>query len=335
MSRTRVAIVRGGISDEFAVSMRTGDAVLRNIDRKLFEPVDIIIAKNGEWILDGRVRMPEYVLHSVDIVFNALHGKFGEDGTIQRLFDRYAVPYTGSKAMPSGIAMNKVVTKNILKESGIKMAPHLRVSRESSQELGRIVEKITDTFGPQYIIKPVSSGSSVGTMSVKNPLLLHQALTDALSRYDEVMVEAKIPGREATCGVVERYRGKDTYALPTIEIVVPHTTDFFDAEVKYNGATKEICPSCFDPYTKDEIERISCEVHTIIGLSQYSRSDFIVADDGIYFLEVNTLPGLTDESLFPKALNAVGATYTDFVTHLLHDSLNSQQRGEVAHVCYL
>lgn len=322
MSKIRVAVLRGGLSDEYTVSLWTGAAVLENLNKNIFEPVDVIISKTGEWLIDGRVRLPESILHSVDVVFNALHGAYGEDGTVQRLLERYGVPYTGSKALASSIAMNKVVTKNFLKDTGIKLPPHVHVTRDSLNSVGHIAEKITDTFGPQYVIKPVSSGSSVGTMMVKNPLLLAQALTDALKTYEEVMVEVKIPGREATCGVINRYRGDDVYALPPIEIVVPESSDFFDNSVKYNGATQEICPARFDIHTKKEIERIARLVHETLGLAQYSRSDFIVSDDGIYFLEVNTLPGLTKESLFPKALEAVGGTYESFITHLITDALS-------------
>jgi D-alanine-D-alanine ligase len=323
MSRVRVAILRGGLSDEYEVSLKTGAAVLEQIDRERFQPIDIIISKNGEWLTEGRVRMPEQVLHSVDAVFNALHGSYGEDGTLQRLLDRYTIPYTGSKAFASSVAMNKLLTKQYLKHTGIKTPPHVHVTRESLSDLGRVVENILDVFGPQYVIKPINSGSSVGTMMVKNPTLLTQALTDALSRYDEVMVEARIPGREATCGIIERFRGQSCYALPPIEIIVPPHAEFFDTCVKYDGSTQEICPGRFPRDVKDAIEHTSKLVHETLGLSQYSRSDFIVADDGVYFLEVNTLPGLTKESLFPKAIAAVGGTYHDFITHLIVDSMRN------------
>jgi len=323
VSKIRVAVIRGGLSDEYTVSMWSGAAVLENIDKNVFEPLDIVITKNGEWLHNGRVWLPEYLLQSVDVVFNALHGKYGEDGTIQRLFERYGIPYTGSKPFGCSMAMNKVTTKNFLKDSGIKMAPHVHISRDSLSDVGRISEKITDMFGPQYVIKPVSSGSSVGTMMVKNPVLLQQALTDALSRFDEVMVEARIPGREASCGVIERYRGEDMYALPPTEIVIPPEYDFFNEDCKYNGTVEEVCPSRFDYETKQELMNIAKIVHTTMHLSQYSRSNFIIADDGIYFLEVNTLPGLTKESLLPKAITAVGGNYTDFITHLLTDALNN------------
>ncbi len=326
MNRIRVAVIRGGLSDEYHASLWTGASVLEHIDRKTFEPIDIVITKTGEWLVDGRARMPEHVLHSVDVVFNALHGTYGEDGTIQRLFDRYAIPYTGSKALSSGIAMNKDLTKKHLHDTDIKTPTHLKVSRDSLNDLGRVTEKITDTFGPRYIIKPVSSGSSSGTMSVKNPLLLQQALSDALSRYEEVMVEAKIPGREATCGVIERYRDQDTYALPPIEIALPDNADFYSREMKDSDEINIYCPSRFERSVKDEIEQTAKYIHKALGLSQYSRSDFIVADDGIYFLEVNTLPQLTEKSLFPKAISAVGGSYTDFITHLLTDAIAMHSR---------
>lgn len=321
MQGKRVAVLRGGLSDEYKISLMTGATILESIDRDLFDPLDIVISRNGEWLLHGRTLLPEQIIHSVDVVCNALHGKYGEDGTVQRLLSRFRVPYTGSKAYASAIAMNKVLTKQHLKHTEIKFAPHVHVTRDALHDLERVRERIVDTFGPEYIIKPVSSGSSVGTMKVRNPLLLTQALKDALEHFDEVMVEACIPGREATCGVVERYRGQDMYALPPIEIVPPPQSDFFDHSVKFSGETREFCPSNFSTEIKDELENIAKLVHLTLGLSQYSRSDFIVAKDGVYFLEVNTLPGLTKESLLPKAITAVGGTYKDFVTHLLTDAI--------------
>lgn len=324
MSKVRVAVLRGGLSDEYDVSLKTGAAVLEHLDRERFNPIDVVITRSGEWLADGRAKLPEQVLYTVDVVFNALHGTYGEDGTVQRLLDRYAVPYTGSKAFPSNIAMNKILTKRALEGHGIKMAPHAQVTKESLKDLGRVTEKILTAFGPEYVIKPVASGSSVGTMMVRNPLLLESALKDALSKFDEVMVEARIHGREATCGVAERYRGAPLYAFPPIEIVPPPRAEFFDREVKYNGETEEICPARFGHAVKKEIEEASKFVHGKLGLSQYSRSDFIVADDGIYFLEVNTLPGLTKESLLPKAVHAVGGTYPHFIEHLITDALRTR-----------
>lgn len=326
MSRIRVAVLRGGFGDEYRASLWTGASVLEYIDRSTFEPIDVIITKSGEWIVDGVVRLPEQILHSIDVVFNALHGTYGEDGTIQRMLDRYAVPYTGSTALASGIAMNKATTKQCLKDTGILMPQHVQVSRDSLNDMGRVVENIIDTFGPQYIIKPVKAGSSVGTMAVKNPLLLQQALTDALSRYDEVLVEAKIPGREASCGVIDRYRDKRVYTLPAIEIELPESADFYSTELKHSTTTPHYCPARFSRSIKNELEFIAQMVHESLNLSQYSKSDFIVADDGIYFLEVNTLPELTKQSLLPQSIIAVGGSYEDFISHLINDALMTRRR---------
>lgn len=321
MHRIRVAVLRGGLSNEYQASLWTGASILEHIDTTRFAPLDIIISKTGEWLYEGKAYLPEHILRTVDVVCIALHGAYGEDGTVQRLLERHGVPYTGSRPFPSHVGMNKILTKNYLKDTDVKIPPHVHVTRDSLRDISRISENIVDMFGPQYIIKPVSSGSSIGTMMVKNPLLLPQALTDALSAYEEVMVEVKVPGREATCGVIERYRDQPLYALPPIEIVPPPHADFFTEEINYNGAAEEICPAQFQHHIKSEIERVAKLVHKTLNLSQYSRSDFIIADDGVYFLEVNTLPGLTKQSLFPKAIEAVGATYTDFITHLLTDAL--------------
>jgi D-alanine-D-alanine ligase len=322
MQKFRIAVLRGGPSEEYDVSMKTGSAVLSALDSDMYEPVDIIITKGGEWLTGGYTRYPEQILHTIDIAFLALHGAYGEDGTIQKLLDKHGVKYTGSKSLPSRIAMHKPIAKNILKEFGVKMPSHMIVTRNSESNLHGIANTIAEMFGPEYIIKPIASGSSVGVLVAKNKELLPQMLKVALEKYDEVLVEAKIKGKEATCGVIERFRGEALYALPPIEVVPPSSADFFDTTVKYDGSTDEICPGRFSHSEKSEIERVSKLVHSSLGLSQYSRSDFIVGDDGgIYFLEVNTLPGLTNQSLFPKAISSVGGSYNEFIAHLLTDRL--------------
>ncbi|NCN52218.1 D-alanine--D-alanine ligase [Candidatus Parcubacteria bacterium] len=321
MSKIRVAVLRGGPSEEYEVSMKTGDAVLASLSRDLFEPLDITITKTGEWLHRGVSRYPEQILQSVDAVFIALHGAFGEDGKLQRILERAGVPFTGSRSYASSIAMNKVLTKDHLRDFGLKMPPHMVVTRDSKRNLHGLSESIADMFGPEYVIKPISSGSSVGTMMVKNPTLLASALSDALNIYDQVLVEKRIVGKEATCGVLNRFRGEELYALPAIEIIPPQKSDFFSADVKYTGETEEVCPGRFTHTEKKEMERIARLVHETLDLAQYSRSDFMIADDGIYFLEVNTLPGLTEESLFPKAMTAVGASHRELVHHLIMDLL--------------
>lgn len=321
MQKTRVAVLRGGPSEEFDVSLKTGASVINAINADRFDVLDVVITKGGEWLLRGVVREPHEILQHTDVAFNALHGVYGEDGQVQRIMDKAGVRYTGSDAFSSAIAMNKVITKDRLSQLGINMARHMLVTSAAKGNLHGTARSISDLFGPKYVVKPVTGGSSVGTVCVGSELMLEKALDTALSVYDKVLVEEFIDGKEATCGVVEDFRHKKLYVLPPIEIVPPKDAGFFDYKVKYDGSTEEICPGRFTREEKDEIERMAEEVHQALELSQYSRSDFIVTRDGIYFLEVNTLPGLTAESLLPKALDAVGCSYKDFVHHLLTHAL--------------
>lgn len=317
MSHKRVVVLRGGPSAEYDVSMRTGAAALEAL-RELGYPVrDIIISKQGEWLDSGYVRQPEIALQATDVVFLGLHGAYGEDGTVQRIFERMTLPFTGSRSFPSAVAFNKILTKEALRQHGIRMAEHRRLKLDEVTDIDEEARIIASEFGPQYMIKPVASGSSVGTMFVRDAALLPQALRDALAQSGEVMVEEYIRGREATCGVLEGYRGEAVYALPVVEIVPPAEAIFFSDAVKYNGATEEIVPARFTYHEKAQIEEVARFVHETLGLSQYSRSDFILKDGKPYFLEVNTLPGLTTESLYPKAMKAVGGDLKHLIAHLI------------------
>lgn len=316
MKNLRVAVLRGGPSEEYAVSLKTGQGVIEALKRRGAIPVDILINKQGEWIINGFARKPAEALVGVDKVFIALHGAYGEDGTVQRILELSGVPYTGSRPYPSALAMNKILTKEVVRGSGVKLASHLRVTRAGT-DVRRMAATIESLFGPSYVIKPIGGGSSIGTFVAHGIHELVRALSESLKDREEVLVEEFIRGREATVGVVEGLRGQRHYVLPTVEIVPPPSAGFFDYEVKYNGTTEEICPGRFSRQEKEALEEAAVKAHQLLGLSQYSRSDFIVNDKGVYFLETNTLPGLTSESLMPKALSAVGHSYDDLVWHLI------------------
>lgn len=320
-NKTRVAVLRGGPSEEYEVSLQTGAGVITALKDRPFDVQDILITKNGEWLQHGVSKEPRDILATIDVVFIALHGAYGEDGTVQRVLDRFGVPYTGSKPFSSALAMNKMLTKEHVQDSGIKTAPHLRVTKDSVSDLSRIVHTISNLFGPEYVVKPTSGGSSIGAVMASTPHELYEALSDRLETYGDLLVEKRIRGREATCGVLENFRNERIYRLPAIEIVPPHSSSFFSADVKYTGETEEICPGRFSNEEKKKLENMAHQIHEMLGLTQYSRSDFIVADDDIYFLEVNTLPGLTQQSLYPKSLEAIGCSYSDFLNHLLTDAL--------------
>lgn len=321
MGTVRVAVLRGGPSDEYDVSLETGFAVLEALrsDRNAnkYRPIDVTITRKGEWLRDGMVRTPEQILGNVDVVFLALHGAFGEDGGIQRLLDRFHIPYTGSKAYPSALGMNKVLAKDLMRAKGVRMPRHMVVTRDAQSNLHGMSETLGDMLGSQFVIKPTSGGSSIGTYIAENRGELPAKLAKALNAYEQVLVEERILGKEATCGVLNNFRDQPLYALPAIEIVPPRGAAFFDYTVKYNGATDEICPGRFSTNEKREIERVARLVHETLGLSQYSRSDFMIKNGEVYFLEVNTLPGLTKQSLLPKSLDAIGCSYEAFIDHLL------------------
>ncbi len=315
MHRTRVAVLRGGPSEEYDVSLKTGQGVIAAIDANRYEVIDIVITKAGEWLLRGMVRAPQEIFNQIDVVFVALHGTYGEDGQVQRMMDAAGVRYTGSRAFASAIALNKPMTKDKLQSYGVRMARHMVIGKDAKDNIQGAVAAVSSLFGPRYIVKPIASGSSFGTAFAESPLMLEKVLATALDIYDQVIVEEFIEGREATCGVVENFRDTKHYALPPIEIA--RSTPVWGYEAKYDGSVEEICPGRFSRDEKDEIERLALLAHQELGLSHYSRSDFIVAPDGIYFLEVNTLPGMTPTSLLPKALEAVGCTYAEFIDHLL------------------
>jgi D-alanine-D-alanine ligase len=324
MSKIRVAVLRGGPSEEYDVSLVTGAGMLAALDRNRYDPLDVVVTKRGEWLLAGRMREPHEVLSLIDIALLAFHGAYGEDGQVQRLLERHGVAYSGSGPLASAIALNKPLTKETLKKHDIRMARHMVIGRDVKDNIPGAVAAIMALFGPRYIVKPLASGSSVGTAFAESPLALERVLATALSVYDQVLVEEYIEGREATCGVVEGFRDHAVYVLPPIEIA--RSTPVWGYTEKYDGSVEEICPGRFSREEKDEIEHLARFAHETLGLAHYSRSDFIVADDGIYFLEVNTLPGLTPTSLFPKALEAVGCSYASFIDHLLHLAHNRRQR---------
>ena len=319
MSIARVAVLRGGPSEEYNVSLKTGQHVLDSLVKRGLKTVDVLVNRQGHWLVDGFHKKPEEALTGVDAVFIAMHGQYGEDGEVQRLLERFHLPYVGSKAYPSAVAFNKLLTKEALKSQGVKVPAHFKVSREMT-DLSRIVHTIESLFGPNYIVKPVNSGSSLGIKTASGGGELLNALRTMLQEREAVMVEERLRGREASVGVLERFRGRDLYALPVTEIVGLSVADFYDFENKYNGRANEICPGNFSLNEKAELERLASLVHQSLGLSQWSRSDFILVGNDVYFLEVNTLPALTPDTIFGRSLESVGSSIDDLVWHLLLDS---------------
>ena len=315
MQKLRVGVLRGGPSSEYDISLKTGSEILTHLPRTKYDVKDVFIDRQGTWHMRGMPMEPHRALSQLDIAFLALHGAYGEDGQIQRLLDAHAIPYTGTGSLGSAVAMNKHLAKSRLAPSNIRMPFGVVVAYEDVND-----QSIVDLFRrlPQpSVIKPLASGSSVGVTIAFTFDDFRRGIGKAFVDADRILIEEYIRGREATCAVVEKFRDEELYALPEIEIIPNKENKFFDFQAKYEGASQEICPGNFDRSVKQEIGRLAKLVHKELGLRHYSRSDFIVTPRGVYFLEVNTLPALTQMSLTPKAIAAVGCKFPDFLDHLV------------------
>lgn len=315
--KMRVGVLRGGPSSEYEVSLKSGAAVLQHLPER-YAGVDVFIDRAGAWHLHGVPQEPHRALAQVDVVFNALHGEYGEDGVVQEMLDAHATSYTGSGRFASAMAMNKAAAKGMLASHGIKTPYYRLVRRAEAESLSHLASELHRSFPMPCIIKPLSKGSSVGMAIARTVSELIGALEGAFAVSDALLVEELIQGREATCGVIDDFRGERQYALLPIEIIPPRESPFFDYYAKYSGKSQEICPGNFNRSEKESLQELSRRVHAALCLRHYSRSDFIIHPRrGIYFLEVNTLPGLTSESLLPKALAAVGCTLPQFLEHVI------------------
>ncbi|HZS42826.1 MAG TPA: D-alanine--D-alanine ligase [Candidatus Paceibacterota bacterium] len=322
MAKIKVGVLRGGPSSEYDVSLQTGSNVLKSLPEK-YQGVDIFVDKDGTWHIDGLSHDPTDTLKKVDVIFNAMHGEYGEDGKVQQILDIHNVPYTGSQTLPAALAMNKARAKYIYNQHGLK-TPHFLILKISPDEnLEELALTVFRSFPMPLIIKPVGAGSSVGVSLVKSFDDLYNGLAKAADKFSDLLIEEYISGKEATVGVIDNFRRKDSYSLPVIEIRPPQDKSFFDLEAKYSGKSEEICPGNFSYDEKNELERQAILAHQSLGLRHYSRSDFIVHPRrGIYILETNTLPGLTSESLFPKALRTVGSDLPEFLEHVIGLAMN-------------
>lgn len=316
---TIVGVLRGGPSREHEVSLKTGATMLKNLSEERFTARDIYIDKDGQWHNRGRPISPDRVLRQVDVILVGLHGEYGEDGEVQKLLERFGVPYTGADAFGSYLAMHKLMAKMRAREAGL-LTPDFRYA-ERHGDSAAVAYDIIRNFHQPVVVKPVGWGSSVGVSIVGGHAPVHAAIEAIFADGAAgVLVEEYIRGREATVGVVEGLRNEELYTLPTVEITPP-INDLFSYAAKYSGEARETCPGNFSRVATEELQRSAKVMHRALGLRHYSRSDFIVSPKGIYYLETNTLPGLTPESLMPKSLAAVGVSLSDFLSHLVNLAL--------------
>lgn len=318
-----IAVLRGGPSSEYDISLKSGAAVLRTLgdatDHTLY---DILIDRDGQWYRNGRPTTPARALHGADVALIAMHGEYGEDGELQRLLDTLGVPYTGTHAYASALAMHKPRARfQVAALPMIKLPGHYVVRADDGDDYNAVARDIFARFGPPYIVKPAARGSSIG-LTVAKTLA---ELPDAIRRTRRiagmpVVVEEFISGREATCGVIEQFRGQDLYALPPVEIVHRGGKTLFDYEAKYSTDEQVTstchCPATFSKEEKHAIEEAAKAVHRALDLNHYSRSDFILTAHGLYFLEANSLPDLSERSRMALALETIGSNLREFLEHI-------------------
>lgn len=314
MSKIRVGVLRGGLGNEYYVSLKTGATVLAALPRDRYEAHDILITNAGEWHYDGVPTAPAKLAQQIDVVFNALHGEFGEDGKVQKILDLFNIPYTGSPAIPSAIGMNKELAKKYFAAVGIKVPRGSVVSR--GEEISEVVARVGAEISAPYVTKPLSGGSSIGLSLAHNEKELITALEKALSYSMKALVEEYVRGREVTLGVIEAVGGVGAYVTPPLEILLPEGK-LFDYDQKYRNVAHPIGPARMRDGDRDALERAALRAHVHLGARHYARYDFILTDDGPCLLEVNTLPALTPASLLTKSLELYGLSVPEFLDYVL------------------
>lgn len=297
-----VAVLMGGRSAEREVSLNTGDQVARALESHGHAAQRIDTADLGfiELLRGG----------GFDVAFICLHGRFGEDGTIQGLLELLEIPYVGSGVLASALAMDKVASKRVFEACGL-LTPAARVLRAGEPV---DVPGIAAALGEKTVVKPVSEGSSVGMSIVHEAAELSPAIDLAFRHDTTVLVERFVSGAEVTVGVIGN---RELLALPTLEIVPEH--EFYDYDSKYiPGMSRHIIPARISEAARDECQRVAIEAHRALGCRGMSRADTIVTDSGeVYLLEVNTIPGMTSTSLLPDAARAAGIEFPELCDRLV------------------
>jgi|GEM_PF-2291631 len=320
---THVAVIRGGAGDEFGVSLKNGIAAIELLrDDPSYAIKDITVSPGGEWLHSGFVRTPQQCLLNVDVVLVASHGPYGEGGILQRELMRHAVPYTGSDPFASAMTLNKLFTKKLLKERSIALPRSMPVSKDS--DYVRAVQNIEHLFGPQYIVKPIDSGSSFGVQRANGLPELLSALAVAFRKYSRVLVEEFISGTEVSVSAAKDFRNQNLYIFPTVEVIPESGQSFFSQTAKEQNQATFIAPARLSTAQKKEITEIVRNAYQALGLGHYARFDLIVTQNDIYLLEVNTQAQFHQRTPFEEALESVGVSKHEFLEQLLNNARSNK-----------
>jgi len=354
MKKIRVAIIAGGRSSEHPISCISASGVLAAIDRSKFEPILFGITQSGTWIdmrqsdfergSDGLSYVPEggekliVDIHGIkdskgidlgiDIAFPLLHGAYGEDGTIQGLFEMAGIAYVGSGVLASAVAMDKSFAKPIYADFGLKVADGITVHRDNWNKSKDLEIAKIRALGFPIFIKPARSGSSRGTSKVKDESEISAALDDAFNYDPRVLVEAAVVGREIECAVLEIDSIATASVLGEVRVHPPH--EFYDFEAKYlDGSTTFDIPANLAEPIASAISQAAITAFEALGCEGLARVDFFLSEDNqIIINELNTMPGFTPTSVFPALWEKTGRSYSQIITILL-DSALSRQRNVI------
>ncbi|OGR87271.1 MAG: hypothetical protein A3A86_01060 [Elusimicrobia bacterium RIFCSPLOWO2_01_FULL_60_11] len=294
----RVGVLYGGRSDETAISRKSGRAVVNALRQARIPARGIEVTS----------RLPADLLkNKIDFCFIALHGRFGEDGTVQGLCEMMRIPYSGSGVLASALSMNKALTKTLLSARGISTAP-FQILSDSDQKV---------TLPLPFVVKPVDGGSAIGVTIVRRPSQVKTALKLALEHSRQALAERFVAGREVTVPVL----GDKT--LPIVEIIPKGS--FYDFKAKYDkGGSRHILPARLAARTSALIRKWALDAHGILGCRAFSRSDFIIDRNGRpFFLELNSIPGMTETSLYPESAKAAGYSFSEMLLEIIRLSQKS------------
>lgn len=323
-----IAVVAGGYSGEYDISLRSAEMVMQTINKKKFESYKVVISKNAWEVWDNGKK---YTVDKNDFSFTKakkrikfdaayiiLHGTPGEDGKLQGYLDMIGVPYTSPGMFESAVTMNKYISKKICGDAGLNVAKSILV-RSSQATID--IDKMVKILGLPCFVKPNNGGSSVATTKAYTKAQLVNGMEEAFQHDDEVIVEQFIKGREVTCGVF--FNGKDIVALPVTEIIP--LNDFFDYEAKYEGKSNEVTPAEINANTYKKIQEKTIEVYRLLNLSGMVRIDFMLKGATPYFMEVNTIPGFSKASIIPQQIRAAGLKESDVITMLIEQTLRQKK----------
>ena len=331
-----IAVIYGSDSSEWEVACRSGEFTASRIDDTAYDVYEIF-ARFGVWSLVAyrkknsmRVPFPEEARPQIDkndfsvnvygekikfdFVYIMQHGTPGENGLLQGYFEMLGIPHSGCSAFVSAVAFDKYSCKSYLRDADyVKLAPDAFVRK--GMDVNAFAKDAVARLGLPLFVKPTDGGSSFGISKVKEADALASAVNFAFSEGPAVVVEKAIVGEEFTCAAYTSHG--QVKALPVIQIL---TDKYFDYDAKYNGNSREVCPAPISEELSSAIQRVTERIYAHLGSNGIVRMDYILAEDGLYFLEVNTIPGMTSASLVPKMVRAAGLDVTEFLTDVIENS---------------